>query len=227
MKTTHFPIKSFLDRPLRGFTLVETLVSITIVTLTVLGPLSVATSASAHARDTKNTLISTYLAQEAIELLRHQQDSVYIRCIQGTIACTMGPDETADDAAWRIFKERLGSNPQGATCFAAPGCSYDFIDMTTNQDNAPTKYRSDAAPCNSLSIETASNLYVCAGARGSGAGYLKTGFTRSVQITSVTTIPGDDAEYNDDLIVTVTVTFKRPNGFTKQIQVVDFLHARA
>ncbi len=202
-----------------------------IISLVILGPLTVASNASSYARLTKDTLIATYLAQESIELLRHQQDSVYIRCIQATAsACTPTGTETVQEAAWRTFKTRLGSNGQGASCFDtdnAYGCSYDFIDMTTNENTNPTKYISNQSSCNYLSLETTINLYVCNGVRGSGVGYLVTQFTRSVLVTSIPTFGGIDQTYNDDLRVTVTITFKKPNGYLHQIQVVDFLHARA
>jgi type II secretory pathway pseudopilin PulG len=68
----------------KGFTLIETLVSTFVITMVILGPLTVASNASSYARITKDTLTATYLAQEAIELLRHQQDSIYIRCVQET-----------------------------------------------------------------------------------------------------------------------------------------------
>ena len=202
-----------------------------IITLVILGPLTVASNASSYARLTKDTLIATYLAQESIELLRHQQDSVYIRCIQATTAsCATINSETPQEAAWRIFKARLGSNAQGSSCYEtdnAYGCSYDFIDMTSNEDYSPTKYVSNQSSCNSLSLQTTTKLYMCSGAHGTGGGYTVTGFTRSVLITSIPTISGGDAAYNDDLRVTVIITFKMSNGYTHQVKVVDFLHARA
>jgi type II secretory pathway pseudopilin PulG len=215
----------------KGFTLVETLVSTMIITLVILGPLTVASNASTYAKITKDNLIATYLAQEAIELLHHQQDSVYIRCIQSsTSACALTGNESPQQAAWRIFRDRLKSNPQGASCFStenASGCSYDFIDMTTNEDFSPTKYSSSQSSCSALSLEKTTKLYVCGGVRGTGSGYTLTKFGRSVSIISVPTFTGVDQDYNDDLRVTVTVTFKRPNGTSHQVKVVDFLHARA
>lgn len=214
----------------RGFTLVETLVSTMIITMVVLGPLTVASNASAYARLTKDTLIATYLAQEAIELLRHQQDSVYIRCIQSTsVACTPINTETAAQVAWRVFSARLDSNTQGASCYESnnpTGCAYDFIDMTANEDSSPTKYTSNQLDCKTLSLQNTTNVYVCTGARGSGAGYTLTNFSRIVSITSIPTFSGADQNYNNDLRVTVTVTFKRQNGYLHQVKIVDFLHAR-
>lgn len=216
---------------MRGFTLVETLVSTMIITLVILGPLTLASNASSYARLTKDTLIATYLAQESIELLRHQQDSVYIRCIQATtVSCTAIDNETPQEVAWRTFKARLGSNGQGASCYFTEnptGCSYDFIDMTSNQDYDPTKYASDQTSCDLLALQTSTSLYVCNGARGADEDSIPSRFSRSVSITSISTITGTDEAYNDDLRVTVTITFKMTNGYTRQLQVVDFLHARA
>jgi Tfp pilus assembly protein PilV len=222
-----FPTQAHIRKGIRGFTLIEALVSTFIITMVILGPLTLASRASSYARITKDTLIATYLAQESIELLRHQQDSIYIRCVQeaGT-TCSPSATETIPDAAWRTFRNRLNSTG-GTSCFASEnpsGCSYDFIDMTSNEDTAPTKYVSNQAFCSTLSIETATNLYVCSG-RSVGAGYSPTKFSRSVSITSIPTLAGAEQDYNDDLRVTVTVSFRRSTGYLNQLKVVDFLHA--
>lgn len=229
--TSPFTITKLHRPAYKGFTLIETLVSTMIITLVILGPLTVASRASSYARTTKDTLIANYLAQESIELLRHQQDSVYIRCIQAINSfCTPTNNETPQESAWRIFKYRLGSNPQGASCIDTDnsnGCSYDFIDMSANEDFSPTKYISTDSPCHTLSLETATGLYVCSEAHGTGAGYTVTHFSRSVSITQLPTITGPDQNYNDDLRVIVTISFKQPNGYTQQVKIVDFLHARS
>jgi prepilin-type N-terminal cleavage/methylation domain-containing protein len=215
----------------RGFTLVETLVSTMIIAVVILGPLTVASNASTYARLTKDTLIATYLAQEAIELLRHQQDSVYLRCIQYvTSACPITGNEAPEESAWRIFKARLGGNAQGPSCFSNEnpnGCSFDFIDMTSDQNNPPIKYTSTSSSCNTLSLNKTDKTYVCSGSRGSGSGYTPTGFNRSISILSLETFSEGATRYDDDLRVTVTITFKRPNGYQHQIKVVDFLHTKA
>jgi prepilin-type N-terminal cleavage/methylation domain-containing protein len=214
----------------RGFTLIETLVSVFIITVVVLGPLTVAVNASSYAKQTKDTMIATYLAQEAIELLRHQQDSVYVRCLQESTDnyCELRDDESPKEAAWRIFRDRLGYSSSGASCYLVDnpqGCAYDFIDMSTNQDLAPAKYSSVGNDCSSLSV-TPGGVYVCTGVNGSPGDTL-TSFNRSVSVVSLPTFTGPDQDYNDDLRVTVTITFIRSNGYTRHIKVVDFLHARS
>lgn len=215
----------------RAFTLVETLVSTFIISVVILGPLTVAINASTYSRQTKDIMVATYLAQEAVELLHHQQDSLYLKCAGDTsvnvvcppITISTGDYEVPKESAWRLFKNYLTS---GVSCFAVAGCSYDFIDMTSNEDAAPTKYLPSNASCSTLFI-TASYLYVCSGAHGSGG--TATSFARTVFVESISTFDSSDLydiAYNDDLRVTVSVSFRRQNGYTRTVKLVDFLHAR-
>jgi Tfp pilus assembly protein PilV len=218
--------KTMESRSVRAFTLIETLVSTFIISMVILGPLTLASRASSYARVTKDTLIATYLAQESIELLRHQQDSVYIQCVQETgSACVPTGTESIPDAAWRTFRDRFDS-VSGVSCFLSEnpaGCSYDFIDMATNENTTPSKYVSTDAYCSTLSIETSTNLYLCSGRAGASTA---TKFSRSVYMESIPTLSGAEQNYADDLRVTVTVSFRRSNGYLNQVQVIDFLHAR-
>lgn len=215
----------------KAFTLVETLVAILIITTVILGPLTVAMNASSYARQTKDVMTATYLAQEATELLHHLQDSIYLKCVgdnsnTNTACASTDPDlngiyEMPSEVAWRVFKVYLGGS---ASCFITDnpsGCSYDFIDMTSNENTAPTKYISTASSCSGLSL-TSNNIYVCAGTHGTVG--VPTFFTRKVQVESIPTFSGNDANYNDDLRVTSTVTFRKSNGYTRSIKLVDFLH---
>lgn len=214
---------------IQAFTLVETLVSVFIVTIVIIGPLILASNASMYAKLTKDTMIATYLAQESIELLRHQQDSLYIRCaVQNIAQCSPTEGERPNEAAWRILYGRLTSNAQGPSCFVSEnpsGCSFDFIDMTANEDVNPTKYMSSSSDCNMLSYDKVAHVYVCTGVRGFGL--QTTSFSRTIKITPIRTWSGTDQGYNDDWRVVVTVTFKRFNGYTHEVKLVDFLHARA
>ena len=231
-----FPIKINKGIKLRGFTLIETLVAVFVITTVILGPLTIASTASAYARQTKDTMTAIYLAQEAMELLHHQQDSFYLRCIsQSSTTCVPNVDETPSEAAWRMFRDSLGDIPPGPSCYVVDnplGCAYDFLDMAVigNGNITSTKYSLDSGLCSTLSTSTSTvdrYGYVCTGIHGQDPGYIRTNFSRSIKIVSLKTFSGADENYNDDLRVTVTVSFKRATGYTREIKVVNFLHSRS
>lgn len=215
--------------PFRAFTLVETLVSTMVISLVILGPMTVAMRASTYSIQTKDTMTATYLAQEEVELLHHLQDSIYLKCVSDSNSSNSvcqpqvdsnGVYELPRQTAWRVFENYLTS---GVSCFAISGCAFDFIDITTNENSAPTKYLPSTNSCNTLSIMN-DYTYVCSGVHGHGG--TPTYFSRSLVLESIPTFSGNDSIYNDDIRATVSVTFLRKNGYTRTIKLVDFLHAR-
>ncbi len=236
---------------LKAFTLLEVLASLTIVTMVILGPLTSAIDSSSYARQTKDVMVSTYLAEEALELLRHQYTTIYLQCIHKEGMCTdilepNLPGETDSDKAWRIFKERLDNYGVGVSCFDVDGCAYDFIDMKNATTTAtPTIYSPTGTECSTLSLVTAAsfnattkNYYVCTGVEPHHVGGFnskKTQYSRSVSIESFPTFTEPTAPtggpnigiYNDDLIMTASVSYRRSNGTLRTIRVIDFLHKRS
>ncbi len=137
--------------------------------------------------------------------------------------------ETPSDAAWRLFRARLGSVNGGTSCYTIDnptGCAFDFIDMTTDLDLEPPKYIANDSNCNVLAMGT-DYAFVCAGVHGSAPGYIRSKYSRVVNISSLQTYSGPDADYNDVLRVTSKVSFRRPSGFMRDIIITDFLHARS
>lgn len=59
----------------KGFTLVETLVAITVLLTAVVGPLTIATNSLNSTQIAKNQLIANLLSQEGIELFRGKRDT--------------------------------------------------------------------------------------------------------------------------------------------------------
>lgn len=143
----------------KAFTLLETLASIAIISLVIVGPLSVLSSSSSYARQTKDTIIATYLAEEAIELLQNQYDSIYIYCNKNPTATDPGSlcepasatETTRGQSAWRVFKERLSYSPGQPSCFKDEnpiGCTYNATAMTGDITlTPPTRYQAGGGEC--------------------------------------------------------------------------------
>jgi len=62
----------------KGFTLVETMVAISILMLGILGPLSIASSGLRNSLFAKDQVTAYYLAQEGIEYVRYVRDANYL-----------------------------------------------------------------------------------------------------------------------------------------------------
>jgi prepilin-type N-terminal cleavage/methylation domain-containing protein len=145
----------------KGFTLLETLVSVGILALVIVGPLAAIMNSSSYARQTKDAMVATYLAEEAIELLQNQYDSLYVYCKKnsGVDPCNTTGSETAGQTAWRVFKERLNAGGGQPSCFLSghvsdpsvianpDGCSYDFEHLIGDITVNPTRYVSSDDEC--------------------------------------------------------------------------------
>jgi prepilin-type N-terminal cleavage/methylation domain-containing protein len=105
-------------RASKGFTLVETLVAITVLLLAVAAPLTLGMQGLRASRVARDQVVATYLMQEAIEYIRFTRDSNRIgggswlsgldTCLAG--ACTINP--------WTLTLAACS----GGTC---PAISYD------------------------------------------------------------------------------------------------------
>lgn len=73
---------------IRGFTLVETLIAVTILISAVVGPMIVVQKSLSSANFAKNQIISFHLAGEAIEYIRNKRDSNTLNGISWTNGLT-------------------------------------------------------------------------------------------------------------------------------------------
>lgn len=155
---------------MKGLTLLETLVSITIISITIIGPLSFIATSSSYARQTKDALVATYLAEEMVELVQNQYDSLYVLCSKqpGIAPCIAAGDETSGQTAWRVFKERFSAMSTLTSCFLNQNsnkCSFDHIDMQADIDTNPSRYSASADTCSQVisTRQTGLVTYVCIG----------------------------------------------------------------
>lgn len=175
LQISNFATMSERIRKVKAFTLLEVLTSLSIVTLVILGPLTSAINSASYANQTKDVITATYLAEEALELLHYQYDSMYLQCSYSVEACDAGlslEGSTIGEKSWRLFKTRLDDTSSGSvSCFTEEGCSYDFLDMMdATSTTAPPKYSPTGNKCSNLSLAYSTNgngdlvnYYVCSG----------------------------------------------------------------
>ncbi len=169
----------YFKKHLKGFTLLETLASIAVISLVVIGPLAVTISSSGYARLTKDTIVATYLAEEAVELLQNQYDSMYIYCKKYASSTVPGgycdaqaaPDPsqetTSGKTAWRLFKDKLSGVGGQVTCFLPKnndgtgsypdnaagnenGCAFDYINLQASSTQQLVRYDAASTDCKYL-----------------------------------------------------------------------------
>ena len=98
--------------PVRGFTLVETMIAVTILTLAVSGAFLAANSALRVSELTRDQLVASYLAQEGIEYVRTLRDDAYLTRYAAS-------DANASDDAWNDFV--TSKPPTGIASCSKPG----------------------------------------------------------------------------------------------------------
>lgn len=102
---------------MKGFTLIETMVAITILTFAMAGPLFTAGRAIVAAQTARDQLTASYLAQEGIEYVRVMRDNAYLA------AYSAGGTDIAG-TAWSNFLTGLGASSI-ARCIAPSMCTLD------------------------------------------------------------------------------------------------------
>ncbi len=86
-------------KKIRGFTLVETLVAITVLVIAVSGPLTLSAQSLFAGYYAKDQTTAFYLAQEAIEMVRNRRDNNALLALSGATAdwLTGDPNMSTDD----------------------------------------------------------------------------------------------------------------------------------
>lgn len=99
-----------------GFTLIETMIAVSILTLSVAGPLFTANRAIVAAMTARDQLTASYLAQEGIEYVRAMRDNEFLAAYQAGGA-------SVSSAAWTNFLS--GADAASITQCRAATCTLD------------------------------------------------------------------------------------------------------
>ncbi len=167
----------------KGFTLVETLVAISIFTVSLLGIMSVLASGIANTNYAKRKMTATYLAQEGIEYVRNMRD-----------------DYMLYDKNWNNFRTKISEC--GIPGNAVKTCYFDDQGLDFTDPSMPmTKILIQFCvtnPCPALSYDSNTGKY-------NYVSGVNSGFVRSIQAT----YPGGP---NDDIKISSTVSWTQGSG---------------
>ncbi len=182
----------------KGFTLVETLVAITILLLTIVGPLTVAQKGIQQARFASEQTTATFLAQEAIEAAREMRDESALDAF----------DDPSGDDTWEWYTRSGGGNIR-SECKDNPdaNCTFDNSRARSNRFIVC----SDASACK-LEYDEDSNRYVTRG------GDTDSPFTRKVYFDE---LPDHSAVKVDVVVSWQSQVF---GGATKEVRLQTWIY---
>ncbi len=118
---------------LKGFTLIETLVAISIILTSIIGPLYTVQQSLNASRTAGEQLIASSLAQEAIEYVRYVRDSNYLATINGgsSVNWLQGFDGSASSV--NCFTNDCVVDPKARTVTLAPSdANLGYLYLNTN-----------------------------------------------------------------------------------------------
>lgn len=252
MKQLADRIKKLKSEAISGFTLVEAMAGIFILSVVVGGPMLIAGRAAQDIRQSKETFTATYLAQEVIELIRFKRDSIFLECNDATsLNCPLitfvgsgGPPpsvtEFPQEAAWRIFKDHFGQTPALDTlCFSAEGCTFDAQSVLASPITRPADlYIPTDANCSSLYQDGSNSLeaspatssldymFLCNSHKATAS--VDTGLKRVVHMSATSTFPvgSYDYFYGDEIRIDVTIDYPF-KGIIKKLTITDYIKPRS
>jgi len=186
----------------RAFTLVETMVAVTILAFAVAGPLFTASRVVVSAQTARDQLTASYLAQEGIEYIRAMRDKEYLSSYQAG-----GTDISG--VAWTNFL--TGGGRASVTACRATTCTLDPArDMGSGSGFSLQQCSGDCGP-----LYLANGIYT---QRSDIVGSVKTSFTRTIQVVDIT---GTSDTYPDKRVVsTVSWNF---HGIPRSVIVSDHI----
>jgi prepilin-type N-terminal cleavage/methylation domain-containing protein len=179
----------------KGFTLLETMIAVTILTLSISGPLLAASRAIVLAEISRDQLAASYLAQEGIEYVRAMRDDAYLDNYRAG-------SQDLSNAAWTDFT--TGALAWSITQCVSASCTLDpTLPMGYGSNKALNRYTSPAP------------LYLSGGIYTEQQIGTKTAFTRTIQATAT-------SANEEQVVSSVSWSF---HGTTYTVAVADHLTA--
>lgn len=197
----------------RGFSLVESLVAITVLIVGVLGPLNIAARGIGDGLFARNQIVANYLAQEAIEIIVNKRYALAREYIYTPLPDGEGLFEQ-DDELWNCIPHD-NLTPVCAARYQPGQLPSELTLVNFTNDQACT----DSPGCY-LIFNTASGLYLPpANLNQLGPNERGPVFRRDIQTTLISVSGGDV------LKVFVTVEWKNKD-VDKSLTVVEYLYSQ-
>lgn len=171
-----------------GFTLVETLVALSIFTVSILSLMVILGQGISNTNYAKTKIIASYLAEEGVEYIRNVRDTYALYP-----ECSTGP-------AWNNFRNKLQSNQ----CHNANGCDFDEQALDYGNSLCPItslvmdRCNEPGGLCRELLYNSLNGKYNYT--TGTNSGYI-----RKIKMDSVTGT-------TDEFKITSTVFWKQGSG---------------
>lgn len=181
----------------KGFTIVEAMVAIFILSVSVATMLGITASSAASARYANNEITANYLLQEAVDSIRNSRDTMVFQ----------------NGKTWDEFLNRYGYSG-GSNCFSESGCILyiDIFDPANINEGDDVKSCSSTGICPNLSYDDEINYKTF---YNYTSGY-ESPFKRTVNMSV------DNADNPDQLKVTVKVDWYNGNETNKRSQFLTF-----
>lgn len=171
-----------------GFSLVETLVAITILLVVVVGPMTVSTSTARSTSFSSEQVVAFFLAQEGAEIAQMVRDQLVLDAFTGS------------GNAWDDFTDETGSGLLNE-CYTTTGCSLELNTDSTGSLVSPALCNGNNCRLFEDTTSTRSK-YTYSSAAGS-----VTPYTRTIRMTNVN---------SDEVRVVSTVSWRTGNQRASQ-----------
>lgn len=175
----------------KGFTIIETLVAISILVLAITGPLAIVAQALRSSYFSRDQMTAFYLAQEAIEYIRNVRDENAIKYPTNPDMWLSGIEKPTD----------VSSPTQQLNCINDPQSTINKCGLVRTAAAAYGFVQCDSTGCAPLNYDTTTGLFGTSVSTGTLAP-----FSRTIYINKVERAGG--IESNKEVIVTVEIKWR-------------------